>query len=418
MPTPRLAIQLALLVCGSALAQDDLRDRVVRTDGRELRGRVAAPWAADELVLLQGGRRERIARGDVGSADLVGDRLRSFLERRRQHQGSRKAQQFLIDHALSLDLPGIARLQALWLVLRDDGDAKAHEFLGHLRSAKGWLWPLDGRRLSREQFEAAMAQRPLLLRGERFALRSDGHLQASVDALFDLEQLGVAWCDQFGAELGLREVLAPIEVAVSRSADAFPKWGFRPLPYYVPPPHGAEGRTFWPGPAPIRPERLFFVGAQGLLYQTLIGEVAQRDSRDRVCAWLEVGLGMAMELSLQGPPGFAVSGPPRSLTVHALTALGREQRLAHLLHAPMYGGFYLADDTATAANWSAATMFVQWLLEPANQPATREPFLRFVRKALGDRQGDSSSAFDKAIGRRVEDLEGPWRAWLATIAGR
>lgn len=418
MPASKSTIPLVLLGCSGILAQDDVRDRVVRTDGRELRGRVAAPWAADELVLLQGGRRERIARQDIAATDLVGDRLRSFLERRRQHRDNRKAQQFLLDHALALGLPGIARLQALWLVLRDDGDEKAHEFLGHARSPKGWLWPHEGKRLTRAQLEAALAQSPWLLRGERFAVRSEDHLQASVDALFDLELLGVAWFDQFGAALNLREVLAPIEVVVSRHPDAFPKWGFRPVPYYVPPPHGTQARTFWFGPAPARPERLFFVAAQGLLYQTLIGEVSQRDSRDRVCAWLEVGLGMAMEQSLQGPPGFVVFGPPRHLTAHALTALGREQRLAHLLHVPMYGGFYLADDTTTAANWSAAAMFVQWLLDPDLQPPMREPFLRFVRKALGDRLGDSSSAFDKAIGQRVEHLEGPWRAWLAKIAGR
>jgi hypothetical protein len=41
----------------------------------------------------------------------------------------------------------------------------------------------------------------------------------------------------------------------------------------------------------------------------------------------------------------------------------------------------------------------------------------FVREALGERKGDSSSAFDKAMGVKVEELDEPWRAWLAKKAG-
>jgi hypothetical protein len=414
LPTRMVALALAGAL---ATAQDDLRDRVVRTDGRELHGRVVAPWAKDELVLVQGGKRVRIPRTDVASTDLVGDRLRAFAERRVRQKDSIKAQQFLVDQAQGAGLAGIARLQAMWLALHDDADEKAHRFLGHTKGPKGWLWEHEGKRMTREQLEGALAKNPMTLRGERFTLRFDAGLERSVAALLDLELLGVAWFEQFGADLGLHEVLEPIDVAVSRSGDAFPKWGFRPLPYYVPPPHGDQARTFWFGPAPTRPERLFFVGTQGLLYRSLIGEVGRQDDRDRVCAWLEVGLGMRMELTMQGPAGFAAPGPLRRKEVQALSALGRGYRLTHLLHLPMYGGFYLTDDTATATNWSAATMFVGWLLEPDNQPATREPFLAFVVQALRDRKGDSSSAFDQAMGTRVENLDEPWRAWLAKTAG-
>jgi hypothetical protein len=62
-------------------------------------------------------------------------------------------------------------------------------------------------------------------------------------------------------------------------------------------------------------------------------------------------------------------------------------------------------------------MFVAWLLQPDNQPPTRAPFLRFVRASLGDRKGDSSSAFDKIMGRRIEAFDEPWREWLAKTAG-
>lgn len=411
---------LVLTVLGlwlPAIAQDDLRDRVVRTDGKVVTGRVVEPFATDEITLMQGGKRVRIATKEIATMDLVGDRIAAFCERRVRQKDSIKAQQFLIDEANARGLPGLARLQAMWLALGDDGDEKAHEFLGHKKGDKGWLWEHEGRRLTKEQLDVALQKQPLRLVGERFALRCDAGLRTNVGALLDLEHAGAVWFARFGKELEVREVLAPIEVVAHRNADEFPKWGFRPLPYFVPAPHGDQARTFYAGPAPLRPERLFFVGMQGLLYHTLIGEIDRTSDRDRVCPWLEVGLGMWLELTMQGPTGFAAPGEFRGQDIQALTALGRGYRLTHLLHLPMYGSFYLTDDTATATNWSAATMFVAWLLEPDNQPKTREPFLRFVHAALKDRKGDSSSLFDKMMGCRVESLDEPWRAWLAKKAG-
>ena len=409
---------LALLPLLAQLpAQDDLRDRIVRRDGREVTGRVVEPFAKDELVVLQGGKRVRVPRTDIASMDLVGDRIQAFADRRVKQKDSKRAQQFLVDQCKAAMLPGLARLQALWLVLQDDTDEKAHLFLGHQKGPKGWLWEHEGKRLTKEQLDAALQKQSIVLVGERFRLRCDVDLKTNVDALLDLELLGAAWFQQFGEELGLREVLQPIEVVAHRNGEVFPKWGFRPVPYFVPAPHGDQGRTYYLGPQPPRPEKLFFVGTQGLLYHSLIGEVGAQDDRDRVCAWLEVGLGMWMEHTMQGTPGFASPGPLRAQDVQAMGALGRGYRLTHLLHLPMYGSFYLADDTATATNWSAAEMFVAWLLEKSNQPATRAPFLQFVIAALREKKGDSSSLFDKVIGRRVEELDEPWRQWLAQKAG-
>ena len=417
MPRPRRAVTLLTLVLAAgAAAQDDLRDRVTRRDGRVVTGRVAEPWSGGELVVLQGGKRVRVAAADVAALELVGERVRAFCERRVRMQSSVRAQQLLIEQAAADGLGNLARLQATWLAARHD-DERAHTFLGHERGANGWLWPHAGRKLTREQLDAALAQDPMVLRGERFTLRCDAGLATNVEALLDLEHLGAVWYARLGRELGLREVLEPIPVVAHRSDERFPKWGFRPLPYYVPPPHGDEARTYYAGAQPVRPERLFFVGTQGLIYRSLAGEVDRGDERDRVCAWLEVGLGMWMERTMQGPAGFAAPGPPRAHDAQAFVALGRGYRLTHLLHLPMYGSFYLADDHATAVNWSAAEMFVAWLLDESNRPETRAPFLRFVRAALRERKGDSSSAFDRTMGRRVEDLDAPWRAWLAKTSG-
>ncbi|MEO6595433.1 MAG: hypothetical protein ABIP94_11835 [Planctomycetota bacterium] len=408
---------LAFCFAASLLAQDDLRDRITRTDGKVLTGRVQNPHANDELLLMQGGKRVRVPRAEVTATDLVGDRVREFCERRVKLRESPKGQRYLVEWAVSKELPGLARLQAMWLVLEDDGNVEAHEFLGHKKSAKGWLWQHEGRSLTKEQLELALAKDPMVLEGERFALRFDADLRTNIAALFDLEHTGVVWHHRFGKALQLREDVRPMRIVAHRNVDGFLKWGFRPLPWYEPPPHGDVGRTFYAGQATERPEKLFFVGMQALLYHSLIGEADRHDDRDRVCAWLEVGLGMYLQQTMQGPPGFAAPGELRSQDLQALTALGRGYRLTHLLHLPMYGGFYLMDDTATAINWSASAMFVAWLLDEKNPLKTREKFLVFVREALGERKGDSSSAFDKAMGTRVEELDEPWREWLAKVAG-
>jgi len=415
-PRP-LSFLLAALCVGSLPAQDDLRDKITRADGKVLTGRVQTPFAKDEVVLLQGGKRVRVPRAEIASTDLLADRIREFCERRIKQKDSPKAQWFLVDWARSHELPALARAQAMLLALDDDAHEQAHEFLGHKKSGKNWLWELDGRFVTREALETAITKKPLDLVGERFVLRCDAGLRTNLAALLDLEYLAVVFFAQFGEALQLHEVLQPIQVIANRDVDAFQKWGFRPLPYYAPPPHGDVARTFYAGPAPIRPQKLFFVGTEALLYRTLIGDVDKRDDRDRVCAWLEVGLGMLMENTMDGPAGYAAPGPLRAQDLQALQALGRGFRINTLLHLPMYSGFYLMDDTATAIHWSAATMFVAWLLDPDNDPKTREPFLTFVVAALRDKKGDSSSAFDQAMGKRIEDLEEPWMKWLAKKAG-
>ncbi|MGE3174987.1 MAG: hypothetical protein AB7O97_20330 [Planctomycetota bacterium] len=414
-----LAAALALAAAGAgaeATAQDDLRDVVHLRNGKEVRGRLAQPFQAGEVLVVQGGKRVRLKAEDVERTVTVAAAVREFCERRLAMRQSPRAQWFLVEWARARGLEHLARLQATWLVLQT-GDERAHEFLGHKKKDDRWLWRHEDRWYDLDQLRTVLVREPMLLQGERFAVRCEGHLDANVDALFDLERLGVWWMDSYGHDLLLDEVLAPIEVRVARDATEFPKWGFRPVPFYTPAPHGDVVQTFYAGPDPVRPRLLFAAAMQGLLYHTMIGSVDPRDERDRVCPWLEIGVGMLAEETLQGDPGFAAPGPPRAQDLQALQALGRDYRLTHLLHLPMYGGFYLMDDTPTAINWSAAAMFVQFLLQSDNIPDTRAPFLAYVRAALRERQGDSSSLFDATMGRRVEDLEQPFRKWLEKQAG-
>ncbi|GDY02954.1 hypothetical protein LBMAG49_22830 [Planctomycetota bacterium] len=395
-------------------SQNDLRDVIRLVKGTEIQGRVIDPHAATELLVAQGGKRIRVLRTDILELQLVGDSVREFLDRRLALRDNVRGNWILCEWAQSHGLDNLARLQAIDMALRDD-DAKAHAWLGHKQKKGEWLWPHANQRVPLRELDGLLTKEPITLLGERFALRCNGDLRANVAALFDLERLGVWLHATLGKDLQLRESLKPVLTVTWRNAADFPKWGFRPSPYYLPDPHGDEARTFFL--LATRPHLLFFTGAHALLYHCMIGSVDAHDDRDRVCAWLEIGLSMLAENSLGGEAGFAVPQPSKTLDLSALQALGRDYRITHLLHLPMYGGFYQLDNSETAVAWHSAAMFTQFLLDKTNAPATREPFFAFARKALLERQGDSSSVFDATMGQRVEALEPPFVAWLHRLYG-
>ena len=101
-----------LIAAGAAYAQDDERDCVTLASGRVVRGRVATPYAAEELLVVTGGKRTRIPVGDVRGLDTVAANVAAFFERRLRHRDSARALRYLVDWAVQHDLPGLARLQA------------------------------------------------------------------------------------------------------------------------------------------------------------------------------------------------------------------------------------------------------------------------------------------------------------------
>lgn len=407
----RVVAALALAV-GAADAQQDLRDTVVRTNGTAVRGRVATPFATDELVVLQGGRRIRVPVADVASMDLVNDRLREFLRRRLALRANANAQWQLVEWAGVIGLPAMARLQAMVLALGPDGgDARAHEWLGNRRERDAWRWRHEDRWLTFEELVAAAARTPLELQSEHFTIRLDGGIREAALSSFDLETLYLWWFDRHGRELGLQEALQPIVVRTWSSQASFPRWGTKARAHYVPPPHGDEARTFH-ADGTGRAEDLFAVATEALLYRTLAGTPRMDTDRDRLCAWLEVGLGGWAASHLRGMNGWATAGEPVGLDIDALQSLSGGFTLTNLVHTPAYEGYHLEDDAATAVRWSASRMLVAWLLDPDADPVRSSALLRYAREALAQGKGDSSSALDACLGAPIESLDGPWRQWL------
>jgi hypothetical protein len=121
-------------------------------------GARAEPTPPDRVDSAAGGKRVRVPRAEVKEAELVSASLREFCERRVRQKDTPKAQRFLIDWAKGKGLASLARLQAMWCCLEDDSNTEAHEFLGHKKSSKGWLWEHDGKSLLREQIDLALAK--------------------------------------------------------------------------------------------------------------------------------------------------------------------------------------------------------------------------------------------------------------------
>jgi hypothetical protein len=190
-----------------------------------------------------------------------------------------------------------------------------------------------------------------------------------------------------------------------------------PKPYFVPDPFGDAARSYYRTVDPQRPELLFFLGTQHILYHSLAKDASVSNDRDRICAWLEVGLGMYAQNRMAGKAGSAAPGAPKYPDMQALQAMARYYDIKHLIHLPMYASFYLEDSPETEINWGAAAMFASYLLDPDNKPPTRAKFLQYVRLAIGERKGDSSKLFDKTLGRKIEAFESDWRRWLTKKAG-
>jgi hypothetical protein len=63
-------------------------------------------------------------------------------------------------------------------------------------------------------------------------------------------------------------------------------------------------------------------------------------------------------------------------------------------------------------------MFTAWLLDDTKKKdKTRPAFLNYIRTVLADRHGDSSTTFDRVMGKPIEQFDEPWRVWLNKVAG-
>lgn len=427
-----LGAAVALLLAGTglpALAQDDLRDVVSLTNGQVLRGRVLDRHDPQALLLLQGNQRVRVEHTRVAGLDTVRDRLREFFVHHDRLPGNQRYQWFLVGWAQQRGLDAIARLQALSVVLQNPDHEEARAFLGHRRRGKEWVWPKGDQWVRFQDLEQNHAEwgRAWQLEGEHFAVRCNANLQRVVDTLFDLERLYIYWFDAFGDELRLREALGKkLQVQIWAERGQFPVLAGTGHPYFRPrvevnntlDPSGSTGlepsnsATYFDGPQAGRATRLFEVATQHLMYRTLADDPAFPTPKERLCAWAEVGLGQYVDRMMQGPPGRARPVVwPFPLEEGQLVLSERRYGLPILTHRQARQ-YFLTVASNTALDWASAHLFVAYLLDTKNDPTLRPVFLGYLIEAMARGRAESSSTFDRLLGRKIETLEAPWRQWV------
>lgn len=396
-------------LCPNGGAQTDLRDKVTLMNGKEVRGRVLSPFGPERILLVQGGKRKRYPHVMVRDVHTVNDDLRTFFEYRKQHGSDPKRAWYLVEWAESKKLHGIARLQAFSIVLADPKHDKAHEFLGHQKRKSEWRWPVETRHRSLADFEKYHSKwsKSFELTGEHFRVKTNAGVARAVEMLFDLERLYLFWMDTFGEPLRMNEAVKPIDVHAWSSRFKFPKISAVQLPYYdVKNEHAA---TFFRADAK-RPEQLFAVATQALIYATLVENKAIH-ARSHVCAWAEVGLGLWVESAFDGKPGQAV--PLKKAHLDPLTAstvFRSRPRLNRVIH--LHYELYYEFSKMTTIRWGATETLVHYLMSKKPDPKMRARFMTYLERVFRKGLGDSSTAFDKAMEQKVETLQPKFMRWL------
>ena len=425
---PSLSGALALLAMGAALVPapaaaqrgKDLRDVVTRTDGSQVTGRVVTPFATDEVLLVQGGRRVRIPRDRVAGMELVDDLVAEFSRNQRQAGDRVDAHFALAEWAQKVGLEALASVQAEYVLTLEPAHAPAHEFLGHREHPRrGWLWPDDRNWRTRDELDAAHASwgKARTRESEHFRVVTNAGVAVATTTLLDLEHLYTVLRDEFGAEFGWRTAIEPVEIHVWSTDRDFPALAGECRPYYRPQPFGDFGATWVPGPGE-RPAELWTTATQAILYRSVADSPSLPTPVSRLCASLELGFARWMESRCIGPLGRATTREPGFEVWQAEFAQNiRRYDLPNLLHLGITPHFYggLAGDPAV--HWASAQCFVTFLLDPNAKPPRRDALIGWMRRALVDGQGDSSSAFDDAFGAKIETLEEPFRTWL-DVTGR
>lgn len=406
------------------IGRDDRRDMVELVRGQPVTGRVVNPFDPKEVLLLQGGKRVRVERSRVKSMVTVRDLLGELLHMHLSTPDDASRLQILAEWASSKQLDDMAMLFAYRALCVDPEYAPAHKMLGHRKQGERWLWRRGDRFMPKEAFDAYIGEfgHPLELKSEHWELRTDAGVKRAVDTLLDLERLYLFLFDRFGAKLDLYELLSPVLVLARKDKASFPSWTQLPIPYYHPPRSPEGVYTFFDrdadGPAG-RATALFRVGTEALLNRCLAVDAEYPTFEHRLVDWFEIGFGEWIDSQLAGAPGRAVPTEPSMSPERVRLVLDeRRYKLPILLQRNVDDNYYDSVTDYKDMDWAYAEAFVAFLMEDKADGGTADKLLRYAYQAMRKKQGDSSSAFDKAFGARIETLEKPFEVWLRAHAGQ
>ncbi len=425
-PVPALAGRTAPL---TPQAESGLDSVVV--DGKEHRGRVLSRHGERVRMTVDGRRLEWDA-AEVQRVVTRSDHAAAWLDKRRPGQDP-STRWRLIEAARAAGLPNLAQLAALELLLDAPDHEPARELVGHRGRPGAWQIRFEGRWLGEATYAREIRDGlSLELHGEHFRVLTDAGLERGLQIAFDLELLHARWAAEFAPLFESAETTEPLLVEVHAQRDTAEVFASQfALPYYDP------GRLLgsiltvdprvvtWYEPLAPRPLWMFDLATQGLIYNDVLQErlvgIPRDTTRYRENAALEIGLGAWVQRTSAGPPGHAVTIPYALDPIVAELArrrsstdpiAGRLRELPYLLTVG-YERLQL-DGRENALLRAKLELFIAWLLDPATQlTPTRTGAValgEIVRSTYLTNKGLSTSAWDRALGERIERLEPAWRA--------
>lgn len=394
---PAVLLLVPILGIGSGTDKDD-RDVVELASGKQLRGRIVL--ATDAHVILRIGSRERrVARDKIKRYTSVfetqGEVLRSL---RRLDKETPEALITLADFCKEHALPHTERLLLWRILLIDASHDVAHERLGHQKRKGEWRIPGRGGALTMERAAKVRSDwgKAWELRSEHYAVRCSAGLRSTVLTLFDLEFFYHYLLAIFQGELGLREVIEPMQAYLYRDQRQFPRIGTHAGAYFSP----AENILFtYVGDPRARPYGLFHEATHSLLYNTTTG--ASR-SRGRLPPWLDEAWAEYMQCVVTGGrAGCPDHAPARLATrhVHTLLRAKRPYKVHRILN------FEVDDYHASSKQglkYSQGCVLFHYLLH-GEDGAFRREFLDYLREAVSGK--GQASTFRRIFRRHLDRIE-------------
>lgn len=406
-------------VLGRGQDFDELRelvrpDRILLREGRDLEGRLLRRVGA-ELELQTPGRRPRfelVPVEEVESVRAAAELLPAALERLEQlDAGSTDAVLAAAARLEQDNLPLEARLLYWSILERVPDDPRAHEALGHRRQGLRHVCP-DGRSwypLEQLLERRARWDRAWQLPTTHFDLRSNLPLGEALELAIALERGYAAFFGLFGEQLGLRELVRPIEVFAHADGESFEEA------------RSAERSTGKRRPGQPRSLRLDVSGQVDLglfmqeLARALILESSQALGGSGPPTWLVEGLAQHIE-SVVTLTGDYVridlsEASPRLLVTHARAE--EPLRLAELLAA----GDNDPEEGRGGLRLAQAYTLVHYCLN-GRGGELREPFLAFVASCLRAEGAAQVPVFPDSLGiGSAEAFERDWHGWARGATG-
>jgi len=449
-----LLLPLAAAPAASAAgSEDDLRDTVTLAKGGVLRGRVLERYGDEEIVLYVGTNQKKIAKKDVAEIRTVRDALDDFLLGHSPNQ-TIEEEWARVQLAKDLQLPEMADVQAWRVLVMDPQHKGANEHLGHPLHRGEYRW-LHGKRrkkdkLTPEDFNERIREwkTRFRLESEHYIVETDTSIDQAIATLFDLELVYLYWMDTFGEEINAGEDVYVEDHKMTA-------WIYRDIdddgfklyynsnrePLYDPSQitRTELGNpnlllTYYSETSGDRPLQLFDLAVQQLMYSTLV--LSRRDGwipnqQYTIPAhWAELGFGYWLGRQFGGRAGYARHQP--------FVAEARNRNLANLFlsRGPLSNGskrrevtnliglerryyYILGDDHISEIYRAKARSFFRFLIEQDPNVVVnnrvvgsgRQGLMQYLREVYISPTSHSTSAFDKALGGKVELLYEPWVRW-------